>query len=204
MMLARGTPYWIALIPFLSIVSILIFIETEMVYFVILSIILVVIFIPIMAFFRDPTRVIGPGVVSPADGVVTSIGQERGSAFISIFMNVHNVHVNRFPSGGQVLSVEHVPGGYVPAFDKDSERNERVIIRFRTENGTWEITQIAGAVARRIIPYVSEGDVLDKGDRFGMIRFGSRVDLSFKVPRGMNIVVKEGDRVRAGSSTLAR
>ncbi len=78
-----------------------------------------------------------------------------------------------------------------------------MITKLKTEYGTWEIVQIAGAVARRIVPYISEGLSLEKGERFGMIRFGSRVDLTFKKPRGMNILVREGEKVKAGSTSLA-
>jgi phosphatidylserine decarboxylase len=160
--------------------------------------------VPILIFFRDPKRSVGEGVVSPADGKVITVERRKGNwYFISIFMNIHNVHVNRAPWEGRVISQEHIPGGFVPAFNKDSDSNERVVTRIGTDNGTWEMVQIAGAVARRIISYVKPGQILEKGDRFGMIRFGSRVDLHFKLPRGYFISVREGDRVRAGSSNLA-
>jgi len=155
-------------------------------------------------FFRDPERRIGDGVVSPADGRVTRVEMRRGrTCFVSIFMNVHNVHVNRMPWSGTIIDVVHHPGGYVPAFDKDSDNNERVVTRFRNEYGNWEMTQIAGAVARRIVPYISAGQQLERGDRFGMIRFGSRVDLLFKVPAGMELNVVQGQKVIAGSSVIA-
>lgn len=163
-----------------------------------------VIMVPLSLFFRDPERSIGIGVVSPADGKVVTVERRKGSWwFISIFMNVHNVHVNRVPWDGVVAYQEHIPGGYVPAFNKDSDTNERLVTRLKTGNGTWEITQIAGAVARRIIPYVRVGQVLAKGERFGMIRYGSRVDLLFKPPRGMVIEVEVGQRVLAGTTNLA-
>lgn len=134
------------------------------------------------------------------------MGIERNGTWVvvKIFMNIHNVHVNRWPYEGRALSLEHIPGGYVPAFDKESERNERVVIRLATAHGTWEIRQIAGAVARRIVTYVREGDRLERGERFGLIRFGSRVDLRFRLPPGQRLVVKEGQRVLAGSSSLSR
>ncbi len=88
-----------------------------------------------------------------------------------------NVHVNRAPVAGTVASVEHVPGGYVPAFDKESEFNERVVWRFDSELGDIEMVQIAGAVARRIVPYVPQGCKVEQGERIGLIRFGSRVDI---------------------------
>ena len=159
--------------------------------------------IPILLFFRDPERRIGDGVVSPADGRVMGVFREGRYHRINIFMNVHNVHVNRAPVDCQVISVERKHGGYVPAFDKESDRNERVITTIETRYGTWTVTQIAGAVARRIIPYVNGGEELGRGERFGLIRFGSRVDLKFTLPRGMEICVKPGDRVLAGASCLA-
>jgi phosphatidylserine decarboxylase len=203
-MLAKGTPIWLISIPMLSIVSFSIYFLLEEVYFVLLGALILVSFIPVLAFFRDPERTIGEGVVSPADGIVTRIEEDRGWVDISIFMNVHNVHVNRMPDSGRILSVEHISGGYVPAFNKDSDRNERYMIEVQTNNGKWRITQIAGAVARRIVPYVEPGDTLEKGSRFGMIRFGSRVDLRFKVPIGQKISVKVGDKVLAGISSLSR
>ena len=160
--------------------------------------------IPLSLFFRDPDRKIGEGVVSPADGKVVRVEKRRGSWwFVSIFMNVHNVHVNRIPWEGIVVGQEHIPGGYAPAFNKDSDRNERLITKLKTSTGTWEITQIAGAVARRIVPYVTTGQIVFKGQRFGMIRYGSRVDLLFKTPRGMMVDVEVGQRVLAGTTNLA-
>lgn len=193
---------WIASIPALSIISLICFYFLEGLYFIILSGALLLFFIPVAAFFRDPERKIGQGVVSPADGKITKIEMNRDRVLISIFMNVHNVHVNRMPWDGTIENVDHISGGFVPAFDKDSDTNERFIIRFRTTNGTWEMKQIAGAVARRIVPYVKPGDVLKKGQRFGMIRFGSRVDIDLKIPKGQKVIVSVGDMVLAGTSSL--
>lgn len=203
-MLARGTPVWLSAIPLLSIVSAGLFLITDSIYFLGLSMLLITIFIPVLLFFRDPERRIGEGVICPADGKVMSIEEKGGWATIKIFMNVHNVHVNRWPLEGTVISVDHISGGYVPAFQKDSDRNERVIIRFKTANGTWEMKQIAGAVARRIVPYVRVGDHLRKGERFGLIRFGSRVDIRFKLPLSQKIVVEEGQKVLAGTTSLSK
>lgn len=107
-------------------------------------------------FFRDPEREIAQGrVISPADGVVQSIMPWKdGRTRVAIFMSPLNVHVNRAPLAGTVTSVEHVPGGFVPAFNKESENNERVVWHFDTELGDIEMVQIAGAVARRIVPYL--------------------------------------------------
>jgi phosphatidylserine decarboxylase len=203
-LIARGTPIWIAVIPLFSLIAAVVFLLLDSVYFIIISAVFILLFIPLILFFRDPERKIAEGVVCPADGKIMEIERKGQWITIKTFMNVHNVHVNRWPFEGRIVSMEHISGGYVPAFDKDSDRNERVRIRFTTGNGTWEITQIAGAVARRIVPYVDEGDVLAKGDRFGLIRFGSRVDIRFKLPRGHRIAVEEGQTVKAGSTSLSR
>lgn len=203
-MLAKGTPIWIISIPLLSMVSLMFYFWLGYSYFILLASVLLVLFLPVMAFFRDPERPIGEGVVSPADGRIRDIRMDGGRLFISIFMNVHNVHVNRMPFDGRILSVEHLDGGYLPAFKKDSDRNERVLIVFSTVNGKWEMKQIAGSVARRIVTYAGPGDLLRKGDRFGLIRFGSRVDLDLKVPKGHRLLVEVGDRVFAGRTSLTR
>lgn len=155
-------------------------------------------------FFRDPEREIGAGrVVSPADGVVQSImAWPDGRTRVAIFMSPLNVHVNRAPVAGTVASVEHLPGGYVPAFNKESENNERVVWRFDTELGDLEMVQIAGAVARRIVPYVPQGCKVEQGERVGLIRFGSRVDLY--LPEGIEPAVEVGQPTTAGVTRLDR
>ncbi|MFR9675532.1 phosphatidylserine decarboxylase [Streptomyces sp. TR06-5] len=155
-------------------------------------------------FFRDPEREIAPGrVISPADGVVQSIMPwQDGRTRVAIFMSPLNVHVNRAPLAGTVTSVEHVPGGFVPAFNKESENNERVVWHFDTEIGDVEMIQIAGTVARRIIPYVPEGTKVEQGERIGLIRFGSRVDIY--LPRGIEPAVEVGQATTAGVTRLDR
>lgn len=155
-------------------------------------------------FFRDPEREIGEGrVISPADGVVQSIMPWKdGRTRVAIFMSPLNVHVNRAPLAGTITSVEHIPGGYVPAFNKESEHNERVVWHFDTEIGDVEMIQIAGAVARRIVPYVPRGCKVEQGDRIGLIRFGSRVDVY--LPRGMQPGVEVGQHTTAGVTRLDR
>lgn len=155
-------------------------------------------------FFRDPEREITEGrVISPADGVVQSIMPwQDGRTRVAIFMSPLNVHVNRAPLSGTVASVEHIPGGYVPAFNKESEHNERVIWHFDTELGDIEVVQIAGAVARRIVPYVPRGCKVEQGDRIGLIRFGSRVDVY--LPEGVEPAVEVGQTTTAGVTRLDR
>ncbi|WP_046469578.1 phosphatidylserine decarboxylase [Allosalinactinospora lopnorensis] len=153
-------------------------------------------------FFRDPDR--GPAtgrVLSAADGVVQSVdAQPDGRTRVAVFMNPLNVHVNRAPLAGTVTGVEHRPGGFRPAFDKDSERNERVIWTFETEIGEITVVQIAGAMVRRIVPYLTAGQKVEKGERIGLIRFGSRVDVY--LPAGIAPAVETGQQVRAGETRL--
>ncbi|KOG91274.1 phosphatidylserine decarboxylase [Streptomyces varsoviensis] len=155
-------------------------------------------------FFRDPEREIPEGrVLSPADGVVQSIMPWKdGRTRVAIFMSPLNVHVNRAPMSGTVRSVKHIPGGYVPAFNKESENNERVVWHFDTELGDIEMVQIAGAVARRIVPYVPQSTKVEQGDRIGLIRFGSRVDVY--LPEGIEAAVEVGQATTAGVTRLDR
>lgn len=152
-------------------------------------------------FFRDPEREVKEHesyMLSPADGKIVDI---RGRK-ICIFMNFQNVHVNRAPIDGKVHMIEHKKGGYIPAFCKDSHRNERSHTLIETEHGIVEVIQIAGTVTRRIVSYVQEGDYMKQGQRFGMIRFGSRVDVT--IPEKFDIAIKKGDRVFAGETVIAR
>ncbi|MGW4641959.1 phosphatidylserine decarboxylase [Sphaerisporangium sp. NPDC004334] len=155
-------------------------------------------------FFRDPDREPGAGLVlSPADGVVQSIDpQPDGRTRVAIFMSPLDVHVNRAPLDGTVTSIRHVAGGFRPAFNKDSDQNERVVWHFETEIGDLELVQIAGAVARRIVPYVGMGAKLTRGERIGLIRFGSRVDIY--LPEGIAPAVSVGQRTTAGVTRIDR
>lgn len=153
-------------------------------------------------FFRDPERVPGPGrILAPADGVVQSIDPwPDGRTRVAIFMSPLDVHVNRAPLAGTVASVEHVAGGFLPAFNKDSDKNERVVWHFDTALGDIELVQIAGAVARRIVPYLTAGAKVARGDRIGLIRLGSRVDIY--LPEGITPAVTVGQRTVAGVTGL--
>lgn len=151
-------------------------------------------------FFRDPERrPLGDedDAVSPADGRVISI--KNGT--ISIFMNIHNVHVNRAPLAGTVTQIDYKPGGYIPAFNKDSQVNERNHVVISTEHGNLELTQIAGILTRRIVSYISEGSHVKRGERIGMIRFGSRADVI--IPQGYDFTAKLADKVKAGETVIA-
>jgi len=161
-----------------------------------LSIILLIVSVFLLYFYRDPERKIESGIVSPADGLVQRAEIKSGMVRLSIFMNVHNVHVNRSPFDGKVLSIKHKSGGYLPAFYKDSDKNERLMTKIETSIGVMKVIQIAGVLVRRIVSYVKPGIEVNKGERIGLIHFGSRVDLSFE-SAGIEILVKKGDRVLA-------
>lgn len=152
-------------------------------------------------FFRDPdrtTKVCDHYMFSSADGKVMDISGQR----VCVFMNVHNVHVNRAPISGEVMSITHKAGGYLPAFNKDSERNERTITVVKSAHGDVHITQIAGVLVRRIVSYLTVGNNVTTGEKIGMIRFGSRVDVT--IPDNFDIACKVGDRVYAGISVIAK
>ncbi|WP_406313836.1 phosphatidylserine decarboxylase [Streptosporangium sp. NBC_01639] len=153
-------------------------------------------------FFRDPERTPGPArILSPADGVVQSIDPwPDGRTRVAIFMSPLDVHVNRAPLAATVTSMEHVAGGFLPAFNKDSDKNERVVWHLDTALGDIELVQIAGAVARRIVPYVTTGAKVARAERIGLIRFGSRVDLY--LPEGVAPAVSVGQRTVAGVTGL--
>jgi phosphatidylserine decarboxylase len=155
-----------------------------------------------LGFHRDPEREPpDKGILAPADGRVSVIRTDGDRLRVGVFMNLHDVHVNRTPVAGTVREVTHSPGGHWPAFTKASDRNERVVV----DVDDYEVTLIAGAVARRIHPYVEAGDELARGERLGHISFGSRVDVLF--PPGVDeadLAVDRGQRVRAGETVLAR
>jgi phosphatidylserine decarboxylase len=167
----------------------------ESMYLVSIAILVVSLFL--LYFYRDPQRTIESGIVSPADGLVQRAEIKKGMVYFSIFMNVHNVHVNRSPFDGRVISIKHKSGGYLPAFSKDSDKNERLLTKIETSIGVMKVVQIAGVLVRRIVSYVKPNSEVEKGERIGLIHFGSRVDLSFE-SAGIDICVKKGDKVLAG------
>ena len=167
----------------------------------------------VLQFFRDPHRPIPQEedvIVSPADGKVIFVGEvddphlKRKALKISVFMNVFSVHSNRSPLTGQVKKVEHFKGQFVnAALDKASEANERNMIILEDEKGRSVVSvQVAGLVARRILCYVSEGDRLERGQRYGFIRFGSRVDLF--LPQDVKPSIAIGDNVSSGRDILGK
>jgi phosphatidylserine decarboxylase len=156
-----------------------------------------------LIFFRDPERTIAPGIIAPADGQIRDIKKEKNQILISTFMEVNNVHVNRMPLDGRIIKMTHFPGYHLRAWKKESDLNERVVITIDTAIGEVTVVQLAGLIARRVYPYIKEGDVLKKGDRIGIIRLGSRVDVYLPADTIQSIPVKIGDPVKAGEDTIA-
>ena len=176
---------------------------------------LILITVWVYYFFRDPERYSindDKFLVSPADGLVTDISERSGPVElrlenttytkVSIFMNVFNCHVNRTPISGRVEEIYYKPGKFLNAsLDKASEENERNYFKIKTSSGEEIIiVQIAGLIARRIVCQVEQNQELKQGERIGMIRFGSRVDIYFK---NKNILAKQGQNVVAGESLIA-
>jgi phosphatidylserine decarboxylase len=159
-------------------------------------------------FFRDPERaipVVANGVLSPADGRVISI-EDAVDPFVgpakrvAIFLSPLDVHVNRAPIGGVVAEVLYTPGAFKPAYDAAADVNERCAVRLQGEHARVTVVQIAGIVARRIVCRVGAGDKLAAGERYGMIRFGSRTDCY--MPRGSEVTVRPGEQVRGGQTVI--
>tara|TARA_B100000963_G_C22597349_1_gene658506 strand:+ start:885 stop:1535 length:651 start_codon:yes stop_codon:yes gene_type:complete len=182
----------------------------------ILGYVAILISIWVYYFFRDPDRYSindETYLVSPADGLVINVIETAGPSElkmenetftkISIFMNVFNCHVNRSPTQGNIEEIFYKPGKFLNAsLDKASEENERNYYKIKTKSGdNIIVVQIAGLIARRIVCDVSQGQNLQQGERIGMIRFGSRVDLFFK---NRKVLTKVGQNVTAGESLLAK
>jgi len=162
-----------------------------------------------LGFFRDPERVIpavAHGVLAPADGRVLAVEDCLdpfvGSAVrVAIFLSPLDVHVNRAPIGGLVVGVAYTPGRFLAAYRPDAgEANERCAVHLQGEGARVTVTQIAGVVARRVVCRARVGDKLEAGERYGMIRFGSRTDCT--MPRGTDVRVAAGDRVQAGVTVI--
>jgi phosphatidylserine decarboxylase len=164
-------------------------------------------------FFRDPDRVAPAdpkAVVSAADGTVTAVEELEETEVtktrmkrVAIFLSVFNVHTNRAPLDGKVIYTKHFPGTYLDARNPESSRkNEAMTWGFETPHATLVVRQITGAIARRIVAWSKPGDTLKKGERFGMIRFGSRTEVY--VPMDCEITVKPGDKVRGGATIIAK
>lgn len=164
----------------------------------------------VFSFFRDPDRVIPaePGtVVSPADGRVVVVTEEenagRPGQRVSIFLAIWNVHVNRAPASGTIAKMDYRPGKFLAAMrERASFENEQNVFTLSTESGEMVFKQIAGLIARRVVSWKKAGEQVMRGERIGLVRFGSRVDVW--LPKGAEILVKVGENVKGGSSVIAR
>jgi phosphatidylserine decarboxylase len=163
-------------------------------------------FLFVLFFFRDPDRGFSgdpEAALSPADGKVIKIKTENGNHHVSIFMSIFNVHINRSPVEGKIIKREYFQGSYLAAYnDKASLENERLKWVIESRFGLFECTQIAGLVARRIHPLKREGETVPRGGEFGLIAFGSRVDMIF--PGDIfELSIKVGDKVKSGLTPIA-
>ena len=161
-------------------------------------------------FFRDPERVVPIGddiLVSPADGLITNITEikegKKSYTKVSIFLSIFNVHIQRLPISGEVTKVDYIEGKFINAtLDKASDENERLKITLKNGNNLIYVTQIAGLIARRIVNYVKPNENINQGDRYGIIKFGSRVDIEF--PNNFKLLVNEGQQCIGGETIIAQ
>ena len=161
-------------------------------------------------FFRDPERVVPIGddiLVSPADGLITNITEikegKKPYTKVSIFLSIFNVHIQRLPISGEVTKVNYIEGKFINAtLDKASDENERLKITIKNGNNLIYVTQIAGLIARRIVNYVKPNENINQGDRYGIIKFGSRVDIEF--PNNFKLLVNEGQQCIGGETIIAQ
>lgn len=212
MKIAKGGISWIITFFIVTILSIIIsyFLSGISRYImIIISTLLLIISFLLVVFFRDPIRKTGNGIVAVADGFIREIKNESDKDVgncvkISTFMNIHNVHVNRMPITGHISKITHYDGSHLPAFKKESERNERVEILVKTDIGIIKIIQIAGTLARRIVPYIKKGDKVKKGEKIGIIRLGSRVDIYLPNNKIKKLTIKVKDKIKAGEDTIAK
>jgi phosphatidylserine decarboxylase len=164
----------------------------------------------VFSFFRDPERIIpaaAGAIVSPADGRVVVVKEEdyagRPGKRISVFLAIWNVHVNRAPASGTITAMEYRPGKFLAAMlERASVENEQNVFTLKTEAGDMVFKQIAGLIARRVVSWKKRGDSVVRGERIGLVRFGSRVDVW--LPKEAEILVRVGENVKGGSSVLAR
>jgi phosphatidylserine decarboxylase len=155
-------------------------------------------------FFRDPDRIFAGTanqIASPADGKIVSIRKVDDSEAISIFLSVFDVHINRAPTSGKITEIEYRKGKFLAAFgEKASVENEQNVITMNHEGQAVMFSQIAGVVARRIVCWRKPGEELKVGDRIGLIKFGSRVDIF--LPAGSKILIKKGQKVKGGETVI--
>ena len=175
-----------------------------------LFLIFLILLIFTLYFFRDPERVVPLGddiLVSPADGLITNISEykegKKSYTKVSIFLSVFNVHIQRLPLSGQITKIDYIEGKFINAtLDKASEENERLRLTLKSGSNVIYITQIAGLIARRIICYLKTNERVNQGERYGIIKFGSRVDIEF--PNSYNLMVSIGQQCIGGETIIAR
>lgn len=161
----------------------------------------------LLFFFRDPKR--NPPsdpsiIVSPADGKVIEIKEEDGIVRVTVFMSLWDVHVNRVPYGGEVVSVEYRPGKFMPAYKPETHsENEQNIVTIRSDIGEYRFRQIAGILARRVVCHLKPGQKVATGERCGVVKFGSRAEVELPSDK-VEVIVTPGDRVRAGCTVIAK
>ena len=161
-------------------------------------------------FFRDPERVVPLGddiLISPADGLITNISETKDGkkkyTKVSIFLSVFNVHIQRIPISGEIVKIDYFEGKFINAtLDKASEENERLKLTIKSKTNLIHVTQIAGLIARRIICNVKLKDNTNQGDRYGIIKFGSRVDIEF--PDNFDLLVSVGQQCIGGETIIAQ
>jgi len=161
-------------------------------------------------FFRDPERVVPLGddiLISPADGLITNISETKDGkkkyTKVSIFLSVFNVHIQRIPISGEIIKIDYFEGKFINAtLDKASEENERLKLTIKSKANLIHVTQIAGLIARRIICNVKLKDNTNQGDRYGIIKFGSRVDIEF--PDNFDLLVSVGQQCIGGETIIAQ
>jgi len=158
-----------------------------------------------MFFFRDPKIKITKSegiILSPCNGTVLEVTEENGEKIIRVFLSIFSVHLQRSPVDGTVIDVRHQKGKFLAAWDPKAHiENEQNIFTIQSEDGIYTVRQIAGLVARRCVSWVKKGDVLKMGDKIGMIKFSSQVDLH--LPKKSVITVKPGEKTRAGITVVA-
>lgn len=175
-----------------------------------LFLIFLIILIFTFYFFRDPERVIPLGediLVAPADGLITNITEfkegKKNYTKVSIFLSVFNVHIQRLPVSGEITKIDYIEGKFINAtLDKASEDNERLRVTLKSGSNNIYVTQIAGLIARRIICYLKVNEKVNQGDRYGIIKFGSRVDIEF--PNSYSLMVNVGQQCIGGETIIAK
>lgn len=202
--MARGTPWFVAIPPVLLVLLTLSIWSGLLAlawWWALLQSVLAILTVLSLVFFRDPERSTGEGLVAPAHGRVLAVEEEGDMVRVSTFMGPFDVHVVRAPLEGRVTSARRGGRGFQKAYRPEAGHNVQLELGFSDGTEPFTVVLVSGWFARRIVPYVAEGDRAERGSRIGLIRFGSRVDVL--VPRGrFRIVVVPGARVRAGSSSL--